>query len=621
MSLFLRRIVLLALAAFLGACGNGDSEPAVVKVQLSPSAVLVSEIGANFVLGATGTDANGAPRASLPAQFTWSSSNLEIASVDAEGKVVGKKAGTAFITAMNNGLSARCEVKVQVSDRRVTGTARYQDKEYDAKGFTGNSSYKPIRNAVVDLLDETGRVMVSAHSNNAGEYDLGAVWPNRFYVRVLAQSQTQVGTHIARVADNANATYALAKVATWDSTELSLTANTIDEPDGAFNVLDVMQRGFEMVSAQGASLPERLTAFWQPNSDNSTVYCTGGASEECPNGEGIYVANGVDSRGIFDSDEFDDDVLWHEFGHFVAAGLSRDDSFGGYHEIGELTTDLRLAWSEGWGDYFAVAVRAWLHANIATASSSAPSMPDGSYVDTRNSSSLFFDLGATPDTSKDGYYYANSEYAVARILWHMDRQGYIQGLFGAVTSPLLWGSPNPISLETLWDIWLDAATAASATSERNALIANFQERRVFYTPDTYEPNDTLATARLLTPGDSASGNLYHASTGGSPGSDIDLFSFDVTVGARFVVETSELTNLGNTRLRVLNAAGSVVSVLGVPLVNDDAPSSSDNAANKAARLEFVAAVNGRYFAEITTSPNLSRQEGRYGGYTIQLLAY
>jgi len=45
-------------------------------------------------------------------------------------------------------------------------------------------------------------------------------------------------------------------------------------------------------------------------------------------------------------------VILHEFGHYVAANHSRDDSPGGPHDLGE-RIPAPFAWSEGWASFFA----------------------------------------------------------------------------------------------------------------------------------------------------------------------------------------------------------------------------------------------------------------------------
>ena len=46
-------------------------------------------------------------------KITWSSSNKNIATVNSSGRVVGKKAGTAYIYAKRNGYTTKCKVSVK----------------------------------------------------------------------------------------------------------------------------------------------------------------------------------------------------------------------------------------------------------------------------------------------------------------------------------------------------------------------------------------------------------------------------------------------------------------------------------------------------------------------------
>lgn len=85
-----------------------------------------------------------------------------------------------------------------------------------------------------------------------------------------------------------------------------------------------------------------------------------------------------------------------------------------------------------------------------------------------------------------------------------------------------------------------------------------------------------------------------------------------------MVETFGLVNGADTHLRLLDGTGAPISVQSVPLKNDDNPGVTES---KAARLAFDAPFMGRIYAEIGTSPKLSRKDGRYGGYTVRLLAY
>jgi hypothetical protein len=50
-----------------------------------------------------------------------------------------------------------------------------------------------------------------------------------------------------------------------------------------------------------------------------------------------------------DTDEYDDHIIIHEWGHYFEAMFSRADSIGGFHTTGD-RLDIRLAFGEGWGN-------------------------------------------------------------------------------------------------------------------------------------------------------------------------------------------------------------------------------------------------------------------------------
>src|SRR5262249_39710585 len=95
------------------------------------------------------------------------------------------------------------------------------------------------------------------------------------------------------------------------------------------------------------------TAFCSTNGNiGTTEYATGGP--DCGN-NATQIATGIYILGDFvngkDTDEFDEHVLAHEFGHYFEDNFGRSDSTGGSHGSTD-RLDLRVAFSEGWGDGF-----------------------------------------------------------------------------------------------------------------------------------------------------------------------------------------------------------------------------------------------------------------------------
>lgn len=68
----------------------------------------------------------------------------------------------------------------------------------------------------------------------------------------------------------------------------------------------------------------------------------------------------INGRRARDSDEYDDHVIAHEYGHFLMTSFSRESSPGGSHAMGE-QLDPRLAWSEGWSNFFGAATTGSAH--------------------------------------------------------------------------------------------------------------------------------------------------------------------------------------------------------------------------------------------------------------------
>lgn len=96
-----------------------------VQLQVVPTSValnkttLTLDIGKTSNLRATVYPSNAANK-----KCTWSSSNTSVATVDGNGKVTAKKAGTATITVKtSNGKTATCKVTVNLPAPQITGLA------------------------------------------------------------------------------------------------------------------------------------------------------------------------------------------------------------------------------------------------------------------------------------------------------------------------------------------------------------------------------------------------------------------------------------------------------------------------------------------------------------------
>jgi hypothetical protein len=524
----------------------------------------------------------------------------------------------------------------------VSGTLSYEDRTYGEStssstgyGFTG-TTLKPIRHAIVEVLDSSGSVLATTASGDAGQYAVHASGQGDMLLRVRAQSRSPDVT----VRDLGNRILAVTKPFTVREGTITLDAEVpyllggADFIGGAFNLLDVFSAGAEFVKSQSGRLPDPLTAFWQPGTGISTTgFCTPSASG-CPNGAGIYVLGGVPGAAAGDHDEYDDDVLWHEYGHFLEYQFGNLDSLGNGHQLGDSRQDLRLAWSEGWSNYFSGAVKDWLRTEGSGVPSADPALAEGFYIDTLNDDAQIavdFSAGSlgTPQ------YYASNESAVAKVLWNLhDALGT-----GAVWSRFANALPKrqfPANLESYWNAWMRATGNDAAT-----VLPYFRERRVNYAPDTAENSESQAAPTVLglstaTADNSVARNFYLA-----PGTtdDADYFAFNGTANTTYRVETFQLVNGTDTQIAVTAPSGAVVAQSdneGTESV-DYAAASEKSTLNLhgfcqpqagapdqwvrselASGASFTAVESGRFLVTVKHPAQVPRAAGYYGGYRVRV---
>lgn len=242
----------------------------------------------------------------------------------------------------------------------------------------------PARLVVVEAINaSSGAVLASTTTNDTGDYSVSAAANTTIFIRAKAQ-MLKTGTAPTwnfRVLNNfnSNALYALDSSnfssGTADSTHnlnapsgWGTTSYTGTRTAAPFAILDTVYSARQLiVSAVATTAFPDLDLFWStsnkptqgtfctPNGDLGTTFYTGGVAaadaDNCspavPLPAGIYVLG--DSQG--DTDEFDQHVIAHEFGHYLEDRFSRSDSPGGDHGL-EDKVDMRVAYSEGWGNAY-----------------------------------------------------------------------------------------------------------------------------------------------------------------------------------------------------------------------------------------------------------------------------
>jgi hypothetical protein len=122
------QVVFWVLLGVLMACSPAPTQPKVVRIEITPGALLLTKAGESQTLSAKAFDAQGNE---IKTNFAWSSSNTAHATVDTSGKVVAVSAlGSAQITAEAAGVKSSPALviiaepapgTVLVSDAQVLG--------------------------------------------------------------------------------------------------------------------------------------------------------------------------------------------------------------------------------------------------------------------------------------------------------------------------------------------------------------------------------------------------------------------------------------------------------------------------------------------------------------------
>jgi hypothetical protein len=445
----------------------------------------------------------------------------------------------------------------------ISGNIRYQDHIVSNIGFSGATTDLPVQGATMDLVRcEGGAVLGQTQTDQNGDYSITAVNPATnesgtplsagVYIRVLAEAVTTDAN--VQVTDTTNALYAVSHEAVDERTGSTFSNQDIFAADadvdgdgiidvraGApFNILDITSNGIDFVRTQlGIPSPlADLRVIWEHNITAATVFMPGISPT-------ITLASLPDAV-VPDTDEYDDSVIMHEVGHFVADQVSRDNSPGGTHTLNDSTQDARLSWSEGWGNFYAGAA-------------SGQSL----YRDTGGAGLLIgFDLETLRDPRTGGFRSGTgttNELAVAGTLWDaLDSPSSDQDQDFSDLGP----GPIMTALADLIDGSTDPVTFGRFAHKLQANMqaqesANFTQAAALQGIDLSldsGTDDTLAGATFLPtplPGGRTvtNGNL----TSVQGGNDEDHFAVTLKGGERYAICTYNLSDGADTALELIRS--------------------------------------------------------------------
>lgn len=229
----------------------------------------------------------------------------------------------------------------------VTGSAAYEDRVLGPLGFTGAIERRPVRFALVQLVaDDDGTVLAETATRADGGYTLAATVAEgrTVHVALVARTAQPLPAEVLTIPLQAYALSAPSFPAAVRGFTQDFLART-DDLGGVFNILDNVISGGETVRAlQPGAAFGRVRILWSTVNRQRTSFNESN--------------NTIQLRGHpEDPDEYDDPVILHEFGHYVADFFSHDTSPGGPHGIFDDDLPLSLTWSEGFATWFGSYVR------------------------------------------------------------------------------------------------------------------------------------------------------------------------------------------------------------------------------------------------------------------------
>jgi hypothetical protein len=260
----------------------------------------------------------------------------------------------------------------------LSGAVTYDFVNHFLNGALNYSSIvsRPVRGASVELRAGSGAtacgngaLIASAVTSATGNYTLTATTSGSVVVCVYAELQ-QTGSGATPgweflVVDNtrSKAVYSLASNAISVTAPLTTTIDlhaasgwggtgyTSTRAAAPFAILDVVYDALQKILSvdSDVQLP-RLRLNWsvdnRPVDGNVNTGAIGTSYFNVESGSNeIYILGAANT----DTDEYDDHVVAHEFGHYMEQVLSRSDSLGGSH-TGDDRLDMRVAYGEGFGN-------------------------------------------------------------------------------------------------------------------------------------------------------------------------------------------------------------------------------------------------------------------------------
>ncbi len=236
----------------------------------------------------------------------------------------------------------------------ISGTIHYERVHAQHSGGSSTLNYSDItqetaKQVLVLAIDRSTNLVDSTFTDDNGNYTLSNIPSNSdLKIRVYAKMKKENKWDV-KVIDNSdsNALYGIEGLFSntgYSNSVRNLTAPSASKSSPPFAILDSIYLAMNKVLTVDHNVKfPALKINWSVNNVNTGSYY---------DGEDNIVLQG-DQQG--DSDEYDDHIIIHEWGHYFERSFSRADNIGGQHSSGEYL-DIRVAFGEGFGNAFSAIV-------------------------------------------------------------------------------------------------------------------------------------------------------------------------------------------------------------------------------------------------------------------------
>ncbi len=279
----------------------------------------------------------------------------------------------AMVTAINSS-GALSTAAVKATGLTGVGVYKTTSGSFTITNLTKMTALntRPIRRAEVIVKDAEGTIVQCTETDNSGAFTTSIPSSGATYtVQVASRANNSHNTAYVMNNPTANSFYTVSTTVTGaGSPSATLVASATGSLiGGAFNILDQILKSQEYLRAQTTNCSATfgdcspfttaplVKVYWTAGLSPGVYYGISGGISFYLNGDReLYILGGVDGNTeTQDMDHFDNSVIVHEYGHFIEDNFGNPNSPGGSHN-GNSIIDPRLAWGEGWANFFQAAV-------------------------------------------------------------------------------------------------------------------------------------------------------------------------------------------------------------------------------------------------------------------------